>query len=31
MKKAVIITVAILAAVGAAIAGYTAYYKQRVY
>lgn len=31
MKKAVIITVAILAAVGVAIAGYSVYYKQRVY
>lgn len=30
MKKAIIITVAVLAAVGAAVAGY-AVYKQRVY
>lgn len=31
MRKAVIITVAALAAVGAAIAGYTVYYKQRIF
>lgn len=30
MKKAIIITVAVLAAVGAAVTGY-AVYKQRVY